>query len=174
MYSFRSSVKRVGAICAGMLLATLTTDTAWNQPEAGSAAQALVNWLECEHCEHGEVEAVTHHGQAIVPSLIAALNQGPSPATRDELGRALAERYEQLVEQSKKNPRAPIAVTRDRFVEFYGGALDAQHRIRAAQALAAIGGERARAALEAAAGPAQRDDVRAAVTKLLTVMKGRN
>ena len=109
-----------------------------------------------------------------MPSLIGALNQGPSPATLDALRKALAERYEQLVEQSKKNPHAPIAVIRDKFVELYGGTLDAQHRIRAAQALAAIGGEHARAALEAAASQAQRDDVRAAVTKLLTVMKDRN
>jgi hypothetical protein len=174
MYSFRSSLKRVGATCAAMLLAAFTAGAACSQEDAGGAAQALANWLECEYCEHDELQAVTHHGQAIVPSLIAALNQGPSPATRDELGKALAERYEQLVEQSKKNPHAPIAVTRDRFVELYGGTLDAQHRIRAAQALAAIGGERARAALEAAASQAQRDDVRTAVTKLLTVIKGRN
>ena len=34
--------------------------------------------------------------------------------------------------------------------------------------------ERARAALEAAASQTERDDVRAAVTKLLSVMKDRN
>jgi hypothetical protein len=90
------------------------------------------------------------------------------------LERVLAERYEQLVEQSRKNPHAPVTVTKERFVALYGGALDAQHRIRAAQALAEIGGERARAALEAAASQTERDDVRAAVTKLLSVMKDRN
>jgi hypothetical protein len=174
MYSFRPCVKRVGATCAAMLLVALATDTARSQQEPGNASQALANWLDCEDCAQGELDAVTHHGQAIVPSLIEALNQGPSPAALDALRKALAERYGQLVEQSNKNARAPIAVSRDRFVELYGGTWDAQHRMRAAQALAAIGGERARAALDASARQAERDDVRAAVTKLLTVMKDRN
>jgi hypothetical protein len=65
-------------------------------------------------------------------------------------------------------------VTKERFVALYGGALDAQHRIRAALALARIGGERAREALKAAVSRAQPDDVRAAVANLLTLMKGRN
>jgi hypothetical protein len=164
MYSFCPSVKWIGAACAGMLLALLATDTAWSQQEAGNAAQALANWLDCETCEHGELDALTRHGQAIVPSLIAALDQGPSSATLRALGDALAERYDQLVEQSKNNPYAPIpdTMTREKFVALYGGILDARHRIRAAQALAAIGGEQARAALEAAASQAARDDVRTA------------
>jgi hypothetical protein len=173
MYGFHPSAKWVCAASAVLILAAFAAGTAWGQRDAGLAAQALANWLESEDGDHDELQAVTQHGQAIVPSLIAALNEGPSPATHDELGRALAERYEQLVEQSKKNPHAPIAVTRDRFVELYGGALDTQHRIRAAQALAAIGGERALAALEAAASQAPRDDVRAAVTTLLMGIKGR-
>ena len=167
MYSFRPSVKWVRAAYAVMLLAAFTADTAWSQQDTGRAAQALADWLECEYCEHDELAAVTHHGQAVVPGLIAALDQGPSPATRDDLGRALAERYEQLVEQSKKKPHAPIAVTKEKFVELYLGNFDAQYRVRAAQALAAIGGDRARAALEAAASQAQREDVRAAARESL-------
>jgi len=167
MDSFRRSLKRAGAACAAMLLAAVTADTGWSQQDAGRAAQALAKWLGCEYCEQDELAAVTQYGQAILPGLIAALNEGPSSATRDELGKALAERYDELVEQSKTNPHAPITATRERFVELYGGTLDAQHRIRAAQALAAIGGERARAALEAAASHAYRADVRAAARESL-------
>jgi hypothetical protein len=174
MYSFRPSGKWIGAACAGLLLVGLAIDTTWSEEEAGNPAQALANWLDCEQCEHGELDAVTRHGEGTMPGLTVALNQGPSAATRDGLGRALAERYEQLVEQSKKNRHVPIGGTRERFVEFYVGGLDAQHRIRAAEALAAIGGERARAALETAATQAQHDDVRAVITRLLTVMKGGN
>jgi hypothetical protein len=160
-------VKWVGAACAGVLLSALTTDTAWSQQEALSAAQALTNWLGCENCEHGELKAVTLHGQAIVPSLIAALTQGPSPATRENLRGVLEARYEQLVEQSKQNPNAPITATKEQFVELYLGNFDAQHRVRAAQALAVIGGHHARAALEAAANQAHRDDVRATARESL-------
>jgi hypothetical protein len=166
IFNLYLSVKCVGAACAGMLLAVLTTGTAWSQ--AMSAAQALANWLECEKCEHGELEAVTRDGQANVPSLIMTLNQGPLPATRESLRRELEARYEQLVEQSKKNPNAPITATKERFVELYLGNVDAQQRVRAAQALASIGGDRARAALEAAAAnQALPDDVRAAARDAL-------
>jgi hypothetical protein len=161
MYSFRLA-KRARVACMVMLLVASAADAAWSQQDA---AQALADWLECEYCEHGELAAVTHYGQAIVPGLIAALDQGRSP---DDLRRALEERYDQLVEQSKKNPHAPIGVTKEKFVELYLVISDAQHRVRAAQALAAVGGERARAALEAAgATQTHSDDVRAAVRESL-------
>jgi hypothetical protein len=167
MCIFRLAAKRVRDACAVILLVASTADTAWSQQERASAAQALTDWLECEYCGHSELAAVTLFGQAIVPGLIAALDQGLSPAARDDLRRALEERYDRLVEQSKNNPHAPIGVTKEKFVELYLSLSDAQHRVRAAQALAAIGGERARTALEAAATQAPRDDVRAAVRESL-------
>lgn len=164
MRRFYPSVKWVGAACAGLLWAALTTGGAWSQQDAASAAKALANWLECEKCEHAELEIVTRYGEAIVPGLIAALDQGRSP---DDLRRALEERYDQLVEQSKKNPHAPIGVTKEKFVELYLVISDTQHRVRAVQALTAIGGESARAALEAAASQTHRDNVRAAARESL-------
>jgi hypothetical protein len=162
MHSFYLSAGWAPAARAVVLLAALAAGRAWGQQETTPAAQALVNWLQCEYCEHDELAAVTHYGQAVVPDLIVALNQGLSPESRDDLGRTLEERYAQLVEQSKKNPHAPIGVSKEKFVELYRGIWDVQHRVRATQALAAIGGERARAALEAAASQAHRDEVRAA------------
>jgi hypothetical protein len=155
-----------------MLLAALATCTACSEQAAGTPHKG------CQLARLRKLRRRTRRrhtprsGRCAQPD--RPLNQGPSPATLDALERVLAERYEQLVEQSRKNPHAPVTVTKERFVALYGGALDAQHRIRAAQALAEIGGERARAALEAAASQTERDDVRAAVTKLLSVMKDRN
>jgi hypothetical protein len=167
MHSLRISAKWVRAACTLMPLGAFAADRAWGQQETAPAARALANWLECEYCEHDELAAVTHCGQAVVPDLIAALNQGPSRATREDLGRALEERYEQLVQQSKKNRHAPIGVNKEKFVELYLGILDAQYGVRAAQALAAIGGDRARVALEAAASQAHRDEVRATARESL-------
>src|SRR5262245_39235005 len=77
MYGFRPSAKWVCAASAVMIFAAFAAGTAWGQRDAGLAAQALANWLESEDGDHDELQAVTQHGQAIVPSLIAALNQGP-------------------------------------------------------------------------------------------------
>ena len=74
--------------------------------EPVSAEQALANLFECEYCEHGELEAVARHGQAIVPSLITTLI-GPSAAIRENLRGDLQARYGQLVEQSKRTHMRP-------------------------------------------------------------------
>jgi hypothetical protein len=167
MSSLRFSAKRVRSACAAMLCAALASDMAWGQPDTASAAQTLAAWLGCEYCHHGELAAVARNGQAIVPDLIAVLNQGLSPASRDGLRKALEERYAQLVTQSKKNPHAPVGAPQEKFVELYLGKLDTQYRVRAVQALAAIGGDRARAALEAAASQTDRDEVRSTAQESL-------
>jgi hypothetical protein len=167
MSSLLFSAKRVRRACAVMLCAALAPDMAWGQQDTARAAQALAGWLGCEYCDAGELAAVTGYGQAIVPDLIAALNQGLSPASRDDLRKALEERYAQLFAQSKKNPHAPLGAPKEKFVELYLGKLDTQYRVRAVQALAAIGGDRARAALEEAASQVDRDEVRSTARESL-------
>jgi hypothetical protein len=143
-------------------------DGARRPQEPEPAARAPANWFECEHCDHDELTAVTHYGQTVVPDLIAVLNQGPSRPIRENVNRALEERYGQLVAQSKRNLHVPMGVDKEKFVELYLGILDMQYRVRAAQALAAIGGDRARAALEEeAASEANRDEVRATARESL-------
>jgi hypothetical protein len=160
MYSLLSSAQQVRTACAVVLCAALAPHVAWGQQDTAPAAQTLAAWLGCEYCDHGELAAVTRNGQAIVPDLIAVLNQGLSPAGRDDLRKALEERYAQLVAQSRKNLHAPVRAPQEKFVELYLGKLDTQYRVRAVQALAAIGGDRARAALEQAASQSDRDEVR--------------
>jgi hypothetical protein len=147
-------------IAYAVVLCALAPQMAWGQQDTAPAEQTLAGWLGCEYCDHGELAAVTRNGQAIVPDLIAVLNQGLSPASRDDVRKALEERYAQLIAQSKKNPRVPVAAPQEKFVELYLGRLDTQYRVRAVQALAAIGGDRARAALEQAANQSDRDEVR--------------
>jgi hypothetical protein len=177
-YWFQPDMKlRATALWLAVVL--LLPMTAWGQTGAPRlskqnserAAQVLATWLECEDCQSGELKAVTRYGQAIVPSLAAVLEAGPSPATGELLRRELEARYDKLAEFAQKNPNAKVASTKEEFVAMYLRNFDAQHRARAAQALGAIGGTQARAALEAAAGKAERDDVRTTVRQSLEKMK---
>jgi len=177
-YWFQPNMKlRATALWLSVVL--LLPMTAWGQSgtprlskqNAEGAARALATWLECEECQSGELRAVTRFGEAIVPSLVAILNEGPSPATRELLRRELEGRYDKLAEFAQKNPDAKVASTKEEFVAMYLRNFDAQHRVRAVQALGAIGGKQARAALEAAAGKAERDDVRTTVRQSLEKMK---
>jgi hypothetical protein len=143
------------------------SDQPLSKADSWKAVQALTAWFECEECEEGQLKAVVQYGQAVVPSLIAALNNGPSAASQEMLRRGLEARYDELVELARRKPEAKPASSKEDFVSLYVGNLDAQYRIRAAQALAAIGGTTARRALESALGNARREDVRATITQSL-------
>jgi hypothetical protein len=142
-------------------------------PPAASerAARALSAWYECQDCDAGELNAVTRYGERVVPSLIAALNGGASPARREGLRRSLGAAYDQMAEQAQRYPERVLPESRSDYIERYAGNLDAQYRIRAAQALAALGGPQAAGALEAALAKPQRDDVRRAVERSLQKIK---
>ncbi len=146
-----------------------------NAAETIKATQALSRWLDCLGCQAAEddkgLEAVTGFGQAVVPSLVATLNAGLSPASRQMQHDLLATRYDQLDEQARKDPRFKMKSTQEEFISRYLDNLDARYRIRAAQALAAIGGAHARTALNAALVNPQRDDVRRAIQNALKVIK---
>jgi hypothetical protein len=146
-------------------------DGRFNPKDAVNAIHALRAWFECEDCQPSQLAAVTKYGQSILPSLAATLNGGLSPATRELLQRQLYERYDELVAQGEKNPKLRISAGREDFTARHLGDFDARYRIRAAQALVAIGGPEARAALEAGLGKTQRDDVRAVIGESLKKIK---
>lgn len=129
--------------------------------EATNAIDALTNWYECEECHPAQLIAVTGYGAAIIPSLAATLQGGLSPASRELMRRALTTRYAELVQQGK------ISASEKEFVARHLEDFDARYRIRAAQALAAIGGPPARAALEAALSKKVRPDVGAVIQQSL-------
>jgi len=135
--------------------------------EAERAASALSAWYECQDCGARELKAVTGYGERVVPSLAAALRDGPSPARRERLRHSLGEAYDRMAEQAQRYPDRKLPESRSDYVERYVANVDAQYRIRAAQALASIGGGQARSALEAALGKSQRDDVRKAIERSL-------
>ena len=163
-----------------LFIALVSPAVAWSQDgpagpglsraETVRATRALVRWFECEECEEGELPAVTRYGRHVVPSLIAALQQGPSPASRELLRRELLARYEELARQSQENPEAKLASGREEFVAHYLGQLEAQYRIRAAQGLAAIKDPKVKPALQAALARATRGDVKSAIEQSLATV----
>lgn len=133
--------------------------------------ETLTTWFECEECQEGELAAVTKYGERVVPTLTAVLNNGLSPATRENLRLVFEERYDTLAARARTKENAPVRGTKAEFVGRYLSNFDAQYRVRAAQALAAIGGQSARSALETAAARGNRPDVAAEITRLLRTMR---
>jgi hypothetical protein len=158
-------------LAVSALPATALSQQKLSPTESAQALEALTTWFECEECEAGELAAVTRYGQAVVPSLAAVLRGGLSPAAREHLRRELELRYDALIERSKKNPNAKPKSSKPRFVSRYLDNRDAQYRVRAAQALAAIGGEEARRALEEASRQRHRGDVQAVIRSSLQKVK---
>jgi hypothetical protein len=168
------------AICLALASAAVLPPSAFSQPAPGkgpsrqetvNAIRALATWFECDECHPAQLSAVTRFGQFVVPSLAATLNGGLSPAIRELLQRQLYERYGELVAQGEKNPKLRISAGREEFTARHLDDFDAKYRIRAAQALVAIGGPEARAALEAGLGKTERADVREVIGDLLKKIK---
>jgi hypothetical protein len=97
--------------------------------------------MECEECVAGEEDSVVAFGQDAVPSLERLLAQGPPPVAIERYRRFLYHRARALAGRGV-GPSDSIA-----YAEGYLDAYRATYRIRAATALARIGGARAEGAL---------------------------
>lgn len=130
--------------------------------QAQSAVFALSAWLESDHGDPDELAGVTKFGQSVVPSLSAALSTGPSAARRTRLRAALETSF--TVQKS-------MSASREQYVQHYMGNFEAMYRVRAAQALAAIGGPAARDAIRQSVESEKREDVRTTLKELLDEVK---
>lgn len=128
-------------------------------PRVEAARQALVEWFECEECEEKQLETLLRFRAIIVPSLRAALTEGMGPASEELLRRDLARHYDELLRYAETHPNAKPGSSREEFVEMNVSNYQARYRVRAAQALAAIGGAEAVRALEEGAKRTERRDV---------------
>ena len=123
----------------------------------------IVAWLECEECGDGELTAVVKLGEAAVPSLVATLRDGPSPASREQHRRHLVATYADLKRFAAGRPDRKLIASEDEYVRMFADNYVALYRVRSAVALGAIGGGQAAAALDDAQRAGYRDDVTAAV-----------
>lgn len=161
------------AVCLSIAIGAVLPVTALAQVEplssshAQQAVSALATWLESEEFDASELTPLIRYGQAMVPSLVAALDAGPSPARRERARRSLAGGHERLADLARKNPDRKAPPSQAEYVKHYLSNFDARYRMRAAEALAAIGGDAARKALELALSKAVRNDVRAVIQQSL-------
>lgn len=139
--------------------------------EAAEASSTIIAWLECEECTDGELEAVVKLGKIAMPSLIASLREGPSPASRELLHRHLITSYKKLKEYEKTHPEAKVPIGEEEYMKTYMDNYIALYQARAAIALAAIGGKDAAKAMEEALKTPIRDDVKAVVKESIKRLK---
>ena len=131
------------------------------------ATRAVATWLESDDADPNRLANVRKQGQLAIPSLIAALERGPSPAKRELVRRSLEADYDALAERAG----ARRLRSKPDFIGHYLANFEALYRIRAAQALAAIGSTDARNVLQAAIDKTPRDEVRRAIQLALKDVK---
>ena len=112
------------------------------------ARNAILHWMECGECHRGELEAVVRLRSIVVPSLIACLMDGPSQANKEIMRRHLVESYSRLKQYAIANPGHAVTRSEAAYVEHYQAKYVARYQIRAAKALAKIGGTEAKRAIE--------------------------
>lgn len=125
--------------------------------------KAVVAWLECEECTEGEMERLARYGEYAIPTLVAVLERGPSPATLEKYRLHLESSYRNLVEYSRTHDEVKIDQSQEEYVKQYLENYQAHYAVRSAEALAKLGGPEARRALEAASKRKLRQDVDAVI-----------
>ena len=139
--------------------------------KATEVRNAVVAWLECEECTEGQLDAVVKLGEVAVPSLVASLREGPSPAGREGVQRHLMQTYKDLKAYAATHPEADVKMSEDEYVKMYMDNYVALYQTRAAEALGTIGGDAARDALNEAGKTATREDVKRTVGEALGKLK---
>jgi hypothetical protein len=153
-------------LASSMLYASpyvLATETAFTLGQVSQAHRLLEMWLECTECDRGELEGVG--------SLIATLERGPSQARREIMRFRLIRSYKQLAEYRDSNHVLTAIESEPEHIAHYMENYMAQYQIRAAIALARIGGPAARHALEKSLTTWLRKDVERAVSESLEKLR---
>jgi hypothetical protein len=150
-----------------IILGVLAGGCASGKGEPRVAGDVVTSWLECEECTDGELRRVVSLGDTAVPTLTAALQNGPPAEIRAQLSKDLLATYGNL------KGYGPVSMTEEEYVRKYTENAVVLYRVRAAVALGAIGGPEPRRALEGALGRGGRDEVQRAVGAALDEIRRR-
>lgn len=116
-----------------------------------SERKILDTWLGCVECKEGELDSVVALASRKRPATVAALRDdllaGPSPTRRQAMTGQLDSSYKVLVAVRAPAPAPP----RPQFVRYYLDNVLGAYRVRAAVALATIGGSDVLPPLDSAA-----------------------
>lgn len=136
-------------------VALLAVGIAYAPPNPLTQAERRVidGWLMCIECDNAQLDSVralgTRKPQATVDTLSRDLLAGPLDQRLANIQQQFATSYQTLAEQAASEG-ASVGVTQGQYVSHYLASFSAVYRIRAAIALAHIGGAAAGNALNAA------------------------
>ena len=165
-------MQRIAYLAAAFSLLTSTACLAQARepgPQTSTMDKDPTAWLEYD-CEDVDSKAALRYADAL-PRLASAVQAGIPASRRELIRQSLAARYDELAAQAKRKPERKLASTREQFIERDLRHLDALYRVRAAQALAAIGGPDARTALESGLAKAPTDSVREALERSIAKLR---
>ena len=164
------------ATCPARTLDTPRTLPGWFGSYCGASTgkwepdetAALLEWLECDDCP---VPPLGGLGPAIVETLKALLEQGPSAASRMANRIHLEQAYALLLDYADTcatGRRDSKLISKEQFVRIYGSRHAVSLRMKAATALAEIGSPEARQVLKQALSWNLPADVTALLAELVT------
>lgn len=137
-------------------------DTRW--PDLSEREGRLVfGWMECDECTSGQADSVVALGQDVVNTLRTLLLEGPAPQDVVRYRRHLQDVHRRLQLYAATHPGTQAPRSSHVYVGRYLNNYIATYQVRAALALARIGGPQARQALDSAATRPWRSDVAEAI-----------
>lgn len=142
------------------------------QQEKEDALRIIMDYLQCEECENGELEKVVKLGTVAVPILISTMRNGPAPAKLMEHEEHLKSAYNEMVEYEKTHPDSKVTVSQEEYLKIYESNFKALFQIRSIEALVLIGGDQAAQEIRKfQSEEMDREDVRVALDSAVKKLK---
>ena len=158
--------RRVAVLALVIVMFGCYRDARW--PDLSERERRLVfGLMECDECASGQADSVVALGQRVVPTLTTLLLQGPAAEDVIRYRQHLQDLHRRLelyaaTHPGTRPPRSDLV-----YVGRYLNNYIATYQVRAAGALARIGGARARQTLDSAATRPWRSDVADAIQAAL-------
>jgi len=131
----------------GWLFSSCGIDASYATGESNIAFRALLDWFNCDGCHEGELEAVVRLGRPALSPLATVLENGPSTPELVAYNLHLRNAEHDVSRSTDVGSRPNGPIGSEAYVGLNKARFDYRYRVRAATAIARIGGAEARAAL---------------------------
>jgi hypothetical protein len=169
------------ALLVGLAVASACGQQRSEQPQASpvparpagaalTTTQVVDNWLLCEDCLDGELQALVRAGAPTVPLLAAALDAGPPQTNRDEARQRFLATHHSMTDYALTHPSSPVPTSEAEYVQRNLDHYVTMYQLKAARGLGAVGGPDAKRELTQALGLPLTADILTVVREVLGKM----
>lgn len=110
-------------------------------------SHTIIQYMECDDCEDGELDSLLKWNQLAIPSLSSILKSGPSPSQMERYRQFLIRSYKEMHTYAVTHPENKMTLDSTAYINKMMENYVVQYQCKAALSLGLIGGADAKKAL---------------------------